>query len=134
MDASSRREFIVTVLPKYIRYLAIVSIVAVLAGVLLLVYITALATSLAPSAAGSPFIAIGALVGLVALIVAFAVVIPTGNKLVALLRSSGDSLSAEPAKPSPVIPRLQNRLRAGAGVAVGLLGLALILMIVGGSI
>ena len=134
ISAGSRREFIVAVLPKYLRYLAIVSIVAVVAGLLLLVYINQVAPSLAPSAGGSPFIAAGALIGLVALIVAFAVVIPTGNKLVAQLRSSGASSTAEPAAPSPLILAIQRRLRAGAGIAVGLLGLALILMVVGASI
>jgi uncharacterized membrane protein len=130
ISASSRKEFIVAVLPRYIRFLGLVSGGAVVAGVLLLVYITQIATSLAPSASGSLFISVGALIGLAALIVATAVVIPTGNRLVAAL---SDSSTSDAPKQS-IIPMLQKRLRTGAGLTVGLLVVTLVLMIVGASI
>ena len=135
ISASSRREFIVAVLPRYIRFLGLVSGGAVIAGVLLLLYITQVATSLAPSASGSQFIAVGAIIGLAALIVATAVVIPTGNRLVAQLgTAASDTSTGDGAKPSLMIPMLQKRLRTGAGLTVGLLAITLVLMIVGASI
>jgi hypothetical protein len=138
ISPNSRAEVVIAVLPRYTRFLAFVSSGAVVAGVLLLIYISDAATSLAPSKTGTPFIGVGALLGLIALIVATAVVIPTANRLVGALKSasnkpeligeSGDLTTAS------VIPAIQRRLRAGAGAAVGLLTIVLILMVIGASV
>jgi len=136
MSANSRAEFIVAVLPRYSRFIGIVSSGAIAAGVLLLLYVNEVATALAPSSAGAPFIAGGALFGLIAFVVAMAVVIPTANRLVTALKTASGkpSETSEPSGLGSAIPRLQRRLRGSAGAAVGLLVIALILMLVGASI
>jgi len=132
ISASSRIEFIVATLPRYIRFIGITATGSLVAGVLLFVYITRVATSLAPSESGFPFIGIGAAFGLAAVIVALGVVIPTGSKLVKLLKQM--PASNESPSSMPKAAQLQKRLRTGASSAVGLLALTLILMIVGESI
>ena len=138
ISPNSRAEVVMAVLPRYARFLGLVSTGAVVAGVLLLVYISDVATSLAPSKSGNPFIGAGALFGLIALIVATGVVIPTANRLVGALKSASNKpeLIGEPGAlaTASVIPGIQRRLRAGAGAAVGLLTIALILMIIGASV
>jgi uncharacterized membrane protein len=133
ISASSRAEFVLAVLPRYIRFVGFVSTGAVVAGVLLFLYITQVATSLAPSGSGLPFIVFGALLGLVALILATGVVIPTSNKLVQALRSASGGPQTGASSPATVIAGMQKRLRASASSAVGLLAITLILMVIGAS-
>jgi hypothetical protein len=137
VSTNSRAEVIVAVLPRYTRFIGLVSTGAIVFGVLLLLYVNEIATSLAPSATGTPFIGVGALFGLIALIIAIAVIIPTGNRLVEALKAVSNSnpgATSEPSGATSAIPRLQRRLRSGAGGAVGLLTIALILMLIGASV
>jgi hypothetical protein len=130
ISASSRIEFTKETLPRYGRYLRIMTGGAIVAGLLLYYYITRVATSLAPSGAGMPFIDGGVLLGLIAAILVFGVVIPTINKLVKVLKqgpATGESTMPEAA-------RLQRRLSLVANSAIGVLSLALILMLIGASI
>jgi uncharacterized membrane protein len=135
MSPASRGEFVVSVIPSYMRFIGGSSIAAAVAGLALYAYITQVATSLAPSSSGLSYIQIGAVVTLIVLLIAFGILIPTSRKLVALLKQSqkqaapgGDeSMSAQ-------IASLQKRLGRAARVGVFLLSVTFILMIVGASI
>ncbi len=135
MSPASRGEFVVSVIPSYMRFIGGSSIAAAVAGLALYAYITQTAPSLAPSSSGLSYIQIGAVVTLIVLLIAFGVLIPTSRKLVALLKQSqkqatpggDDAMSAQ-------VASLQKRLGIAARVGVFLLGVTFILMIVGASI
>jgi uncharacterized membrane protein len=135
MSPASRSEFVLSVIPSYMRFIGGSSIAAAVAGLALYAYITQAATSLAPSSSGLIYIQIGAIVTLIVLMIAFGVLIPTSRKLVDLLKQSqkqpapgGDSaMSAQ-------VGNLQKRLGMAARLGVLLLGVTFILMIVGASI
>jgi uncharacterized membrane protein len=131
MSPGSRGEFVVSVIPSYLRFIGGSSIAAAVAGLALYAYITQVATSLAPSGSGAIYIQIGAVVTLIVLVIAFGVLIPTSRKLVALLKQAapgGDSaISAQ-------VGSLQKRLGMAARLGVFLLAVTFILMIVGANI
>ncbi len=134
MSPAARGEFVLSVIPSYMRFIGS-SIAAAVAGLALYAYITQVATSLAPSSSGLIYVQIGAVVTLIVLLIAFGVLIPTSRKLVGLLKQSqkqaapgGDSaMSAQ-------VAGLQKRLGMAARLGVFLLALTFILMIVGASI
>ncbi len=130
MTPASRGEFILSVIPSYMRFIGGSSIAAAVAGLALYAYITQVATSLAPSGSGAIYIQIGAVVTLIVLLIAFGVLIPTSRKLVGLLKQAppgGDSaISAQ-------VGRLQKRLGMAARLGVFLLAVTFILMIVGAN-
>jgi uncharacterized membrane protein len=131
MSPGSRGEFVVSVIPSYMRFIGGSSIAAAVAGLALYAYITQVATSLAPSGSGAIYIQIGAVVTLIVLVIAFGVLIPTSRKLVGLLKQAapgGDSaISAQ-------VGSLQKRLGMAARLGVFLLAVTFILMIVGANI
>jgi uncharacterized membrane protein len=131
MSPSSRGEFVVSVIPSYMRFIGGSSIAAAVAGLALYAYITQVATSLAPSGSGAIYIQIGAVVTLIVLLIAFGVLIPTSRKLVGLFKQAapgGDSaISAQ-------VGSLQKRLGIAARLGVLLLAVTFILMIVGANI
>ncbi len=135
MSPTSRSEFVLSALPPYMRFIGGSSILSVIAGLALYTYITQVATSLAPSSSGLIYVQAGALLSLVVLLIAFGVVIPTGRKLVRLLKQS--QKQAAPDADAPVAAQmasLQKRLAMGARLGVFLLTLTFIMMIVGASI
>jgi uncharacterized membrane protein len=131
MSPASRGEFVVSVIPSYMRFIGGSSIVAAVAGLALYAYITQVATSLAPSGSGAIYIQIGAVVTLIVLLIAFGVLIPTSRKLVGLFKQAapgGDSVI------SAQVGSLQKRLGMAARLGVFLLAVTFILMIVGANI
>jgi len=128
MSPSSRAEFIQSALQRYLRFITGTSILAIIAGLALYGYITQVATSLAPSSGGSIYIQAGAILGLVVLVIALGVLVPTGRKFIALTKQS-----SQPQEQSQ-IASLQKRMGIAGRLGVALLGIALILMVIGASI
>ena len=128
MSPSSRSEFIQSALPRYIGFSAVSAIVAIIAGVSLYGYVTQAAPSLAPSIAGSPYVQTGAIIGLIVLIIALGVMVPSGRKFLALTKQSPDPQT------QPKIASLQKRMGIAGRLGVALLGIALILMVIGASL
>jgi uncharacterized membrane protein len=134
MSPQSRGDFVVSVLPSYMRFIGGSSAAAAIAGLALYAYITQVATSFAPSGSGAIYIQAGAVVTLIVLVIAFGVLIPTTRKLVALVKQSqtqgatgGDASAAQ-------VAGLQKRLGMAARLGVFLLAVTFILMIVGANI
>src|SRR2546430_12550816 len=73
MSPASRGEFVLSVIPSYMRFIGGSSIAAAVAGLALYAYITQVATSLAPSNSGLIFIQVGAVVTIIVLLIAFGV-------------------------------------------------------------
>ncbi len=136
MSPLSRAEFVQSALPRYLRFITGSSILAIVAGLILYGYITQSATTYAPSLAGSPYIQAGAVIGLVVLIVALGVLVPAGRKFIALTKQAPKP-PAQPSAQDPMaaqIAGLQKRMGIAGRLGVGLLGIALILMVIGASI
>ncbi|OLE68540.1 hypothetical protein AUF78_15740 [archaeon 13_1_20CM_2_51_12] len=134
MSPSSRTEFIQSALPRYLRFIGGSAILAIAAGLALYAYITQVATAFAPSNLGSPYVNAGVVVGLILLIIAFGIMIPSGRKLVLLVKKAPQ---AEPPANDPTlaqIAKLQKRMGIAGRLGLALLGIALILMLVGASI
>ncbi len=131
MSPSSRSEFVNFTLPRYFRFITGTSIIAIVAGLILYAYITQAAASLAPSDSGLIYIQIGAVLGLIALVLVLGVAMPAGRKLVSL----SNQMAKTPAENmAGQIESLSRRLSMAARIGVTLLGLTLILMIVGAEL
>src|SRR6266487_3404280 len=135
LTPASRGEFVLSVIPPYMRFIGGSSIAAAVAGLALYAYITQVATSLAPSNSGLIYIQLGAVVTLIVLLIAFGVLIPTSRKLVGLLKQSQNQAApGGDAAMSAQAGNLQKRLGVAARLGVFLLAVTFILMIVGASI
>jgi uncharacterized membrane protein len=129
MSPAARSEFIQSALPRYLRFIMGSSILAIVAGLALYVYITQVATSFAPSSPwGYTFVSLGSVVGLIVLVLALGVLVPAGRKFIVLTKQapSQDSMAT--------IASLQKRMGITGRLGVSLLGVALILMVIGASI
>jgi len=135
MSPAARGEFIVSVIPSYMRFIGGSSIAAAVAGLALYAYITQIVTSLAPSNSGLVYIQAGAVVTIIVLVIAFGVLIPTSRKLVGVLKQSQkQGMPGTDSAMSAQVGSLQKRLGMAARLGVFLLALTFILMIVGASI
>ena len=81
----------------------------------------------------------GAVLGLIVLILAFGVILPTSRKLVSLAKQmkqapNSPQPSTEANQITQQITNLQKRLNAGGGIGAALLALTLVLMIIGTNI
>jgi Domain of unknown function (DUF1772) len=135
MSPAARGEFVLSVLPGYMRFIGGASLAAAIVGLALYAYITQVATSLAPTSSGLIYIQIGAIVTLVILVIAFGILIPTSRKLIGLMKQS--QKQAAPGGDSSIstqVASLQKRLGMSATLGVVLLTLTFVLMIVGASI
>lgn len=129
MSPPARADLMLNLIPRYMRFVGGTSIVTVLAGALLYGYSVPANLPVAPTEAGLPYIQAGAILGLIVVIIAFGVTIPTSRKLVSLLKQGppDDKRVAE-------IGGLQKRLGMAARAGAGLLGITLILMVIGAGI
>lgn len=135
MSPQARGEFVVSVLPSYMRFIGGSSAAAAIAGLALYAYITQVATSFAPSNSGLPYIQAGAVATLIVLIIAFGILIPTTRKLVDLVRKSqSQAASSGDAAMSAQVAGLQKRLGIAARLGVLLLAATFILMILGANV
>jgi len=128
MSPASRAEFIQSALPRYLRFITGSSILAITAGLILYGYIT-------PSGPGAIYIQAGAVLGLVVLLIALGILVPSGRKLVSLVKQTpGSQAGTTPQDPTMTqMSRLQKRMGLAGRLGIALLGIALILMIIGAS-
>ena len=134
MSPTSRTEFILSALPRYLRFITGSSILAIIAGLILYGYY--FATSPASSFPGLRYIQAGALLGLVALIIALGILVPAGRKFISLTKQAPKppaQLSAQDPMAAQ-LASLQKRMGMAGRLGVALLGIALILMVIGASI
>ena len=135
MSPATRGEFVLSVIPPYMRFIGGSSIAAAVAGLALYAYIAQAGPPLALSPSGLPYIQIGAIITLIVLLIAFGVLIPTSRKLIEVMKQSqkqaqpgGDSTT------STQVASLQKRLGMAARLGVLLLAVTFILMILGANI
>jgi len=128
MSPASRAEFIQSALPRYLRFISGSSILAIIAGLILYGYI-------APVGPGAGYIQAGAVLGLVVLLIALGVLVPSGRKLVSLVKQTPGSQAGTTAQDPTMtqMARLQRRMGLAGRLGITLLGIALVLMIIGAS-
>jgi uncharacterized membrane protein len=133
MSPGSRAEFILSALPRYLRFITGSSLLAIIAGLILYGYY--FATSPASSFPGLMYIQAGAVLGLVVLIIALGILVPSGQKLISLVKQDPKPQADQTAQDPTLaqIARLQRRMGMAGRLGVALLGIALILMIIGAS-
>jgi len=112
---------------------------SIVAGLVLLFYVSTVDTSMAPSHLGSLFILIGAILGFVSLLIAMSVVVPTVRHLAGELKlvdiaSNSNSGAAKSSSSDSKSQQSLQRLKRNASAMTSALWLALILMLVGGNI
>jgi uncharacterized membrane protein len=133
MSPASRAEFILSALPRYLRFITGSSILAIIAGLILYGYY--FATSPASSFPGLIYIQAGAVLGLIVLIIALGILVPSGRKLISLVKqTSGTQAGPTPQDQTMTqMARMQRRMGLAGRLGITLLGIALVLMIIGAS-
>jgi uncharacterized membrane protein len=138
MSESSGRDFVRATIPRYIRFVGGSSAIAIIVGIILYFYSVQITPSTGPSSSGLIGIQVGALLGLVALILVYAVVIPTSRRLIQVAAQAPTSNATAATSSSMTstqdMSRLGKRIRAAGGLGVFLLLLALIMMLVGATV
>jgi len=124
LTPAARGELIVKLVPKYIRYAEIFTFITPIFGLALALYITHGSFSIfAPSTTFGLYISIGALLSVVAWVIGFGLVAPTGHKIVLLTK---DLIKNPGAPPPPELQKASVRLRMASTA-----GLVVLLIIVG---
>ena len=130
LSPATRGEFVASTLPKYIAFVSRFSLAAIVTGLALYWYFIQ-ASSLAPSDPGVISIQLGAVVGVIALIIMFGVSRPSAKKMLLLTKqmASGPSESLR-----GQLAGLQRRSLTSGILGLALLGVSLVLMIVGAEL
>ncbi len=124
---STRADLMKAIGKRYEGYILRNATIAIAAGLILYGYITQVATTLAPSNSGMPWILIGILSGIVAYIIGIAVVMRSNRKLMNMMNQAGSG------PPPAEMGMVQKRLMMGAGLQALFLFVALLCMVVGAN-
>ena len=130
MTPSGRAEFLTKTISRYTNYIFATSIGAVVFGLALYAY--AFRESLIPIGNAATLIQAGAGLGLVALILSLAVVMPSARNLVRMLKETQTSTPPPGSQEASIVSAIQ-RVRMGTGIVAGLLFIVLILMVFGAN-
>ncbi len=131
LSPATRGELLVKLVPRFTRYVAGFAIATSVFGVALVFAIAGGNLSiLSPSNSFGLFVSAGAAVTIVAMILAFVVVLPTANKIVGITKN----MQQNPGPPPPELPSFQKRLRISATTVVVLLLIVLAFMVAAANI
>jgi hypothetical protein len=132
MEPGGRAEVLRKIIPRYTRYVVATSLTAVIFGVALYGYAFEYSKNL-PVGVALYLLQAGALVGLIALVVALGLVIPTARTISRMLNENKNG-AVVPEGQTAVLSAMQSRVRMGTMTVTVLLFLVLVLMVVGASI
>lgn len=133
LTGSSRIDLFKAIGSRYERYVVRNATVAIVAGLILYIYINQVATSLAPgSEAGKQWLLVGIVFGLIAYIIGIGVVMRGNRKLMRLINQASAGQATD--TPSGGMSQVQRRVAMGAGLQALFLALALLSMVVGANI
>ena len=119
-------EVVVKMLPKYLRFLVIFTVVTPVLGL-----VTALSSLngdfsiLAPNSTFGDWMSAGALLSLISWVVTFGVVYPTGKRIIRITEEVVENQTPQP----PGLPKLAMRLKISSGIGLALLIAVLITMV-----
>lgn len=125
-NPATRGELVVKLFPRYVRYAEGFSVMTVIFGFALAMGISGGDFSMfSPTTTWGLFITSGATLAIIALVIAFAVIAPTVQKLV---RLTEDAMK-NPGPPPPELHKTSARLKSSATVALVVLTLVLVCMV-----
>ena len=128
LSPSSRGELIVKLLPKYIRYAEIFTFITPVFGLALALYITQGNWSIfSPNTYFGLYLSIGALLSLIAWVIGFGLVAPTGRKVV---KYTTDMMKNPGGPPPAGLQRASKRLRIASATGLVVLLLIVVCMVV----
>ena len=131
LTPQSRGEFVVTVVPRYIRYSLAFAVLTLIFGIIsVAVFTNGDFSMMSPSTTFGAYISAGALLAIVALVVGLGVAIPSANKMVKILKSTPAGTGAPP----PELKTASDRMRIGSTVSMALLVIVTILMVAGATL
>ncbi len=111
-------EVVVKLLPKYLRFILICTFLTPILGLITALYSSNWSFSFfSPSTNYGIYISAGAFLSLIALVVTFAVVYPTGKKIINITKAMMKNQSPQP----PMLPKLAMRLKISTGLGLALL-------------
>ena len=129
MSPAARGEFVISILPRFFRFIQGSSTLAVLAGLSLYGYM--IIANRPPTTSAQASLSAGALIALVALVIFYSIGRPAGKKMVSLVKQMAQGPSGD------LVAQLavqQRKAAMASRIGVALLGITLILMIVGAGI
>jgi len=119
-------EVVVKMLPKYLRFIAIFTLLTPILGLATLLYSSNGGFSvLAPNTTFGVYMSAGAALSLISWLVVFAVVYPTGRKIVRITEEFVKNQTPQP----PGLPKLAMRLKISTGIGLVLLIAILVCMV-----
>jgi uncharacterized membrane protein len=124
MSPMSRGEFLTATLPRYFRFIQGSAIASVLAGLALYGYM--ISSNQAPTGNSQISLSIGALLGLIAFGILFAIGVPAGKKMISLMKQMGKGPGEDLAGQ---VAAQQRKIAMASRIGVALLGTTLILMV-----
>ena len=126
LSPSSRRDLILKLFPRFIRYVTVFATLTLVAGILLAFgHAGSSLESLSPTTTWGLMITVGASLALVAYALALGVGLRSARKIVRILNAQQDPQQAPP----PEILQLQGRMRMTATTVIILLMLSLVFMV-----
>jgi uncharacterized membrane protein len=126
LSGSARGEFMAKVAPRFVNYIEIFSIMTLIFGVGMLAVIADGSMSIISlSTTFGLCISIGAILALVAVALAFAVVVPATHKIVRI----SQSMLQNPGPPPAELMAASNRLKVGSTTAMVLLIIVTVFMV-----
>jgi len=123
---STSGEVVTKMLPKYLRYSVIFTLLTPILGLATALYSSNGSFSIfTTDSTFGTYMAAGALLSLITWIVVFAVIYPTGTRIVKITQEMVNNKAPQPA----VLPRLAMRLKISSGIGLALLIAILICMV-----
>jgi uncharacterized membrane protein len=131
LTPTSRADFAMNVVPKYVRYSLIFAIVTIIFGIgSLIVFANGHSSVIAMSTPFGRYISAGAILAVVAFGLGIGVTIPSANKIVKITKSMVGN--ADPAPPE--LLAASKRMRLGSTMAMAVLVLVTIFMVAGATL
>lgn len=131
MKPHTRTDFMISVLPKFSRFVLLSALVTIGSGIIIAGYVFVVNTSLLPTGIGLVFLILGAMAGFIALLIGVAVIYPFSEKLVKLLvekNSQGGDNSNPDGKIISRVEEAQSNIRSSGRMVGILLVIAVIFM------
>ncbi len=129
LSPAARGEFVVSILPRFFRFISGSSTLAVIAGLSLYGYM--IASGRPPTTNAQASLSAGALIALVALGIFYGIGRPAGKKMVALVKQMAQGPSGDLAGQLAV---QQRKASMASRISLSLLGITLVLMVIGAGI
>lgn len=131
LSPESRGDFVLTIVPKYVRYSVTFAVLTLIFGVSSLVVLAnGNFSMMAPTTPFGMYISAGVLFALIAFAVGLGVAIPAANQSVKILKT----IAVSSGPPPPELKAASDRMRMGSAITMVLLVLVTVMMVAGATL